>query len=77
MFLTTLLPAAGLLLLSCQHCLTQVVEIGRSDLPGPLKALARAPYVERMIAEIFQIFIMSPKDVGSFDLQNNQEALVY
>lgn len=46
-------------------------------MPGPLKALARAPYVERMIAEIFQIFIMSPKDVGSFDLASNQEALVY
>jgi magnesium-protoporphyrin IX monomethyl ester (oxidative) cyclase len=56
---------------------TQVIELGKSDLPGPLKALARAPYVERMIAGIFQIFIMSPKDVGSFDLQPKQEALVY
>lgn len=54
-----------------------MIEIGRSDLPGPVKALMRAPYVERMIAGIFQIFIMSPKDVGSFDLQDKQEALVY
>jgi magnesium-protoporphyrin IX monomethyl ester (oxidative) cyclase len=54
-----------------------VIELGKSDLPGPLKALARAPYVERMIAGIFQIFIMSPKDVGSFDLQPSQEALSY
>jgi magnesium-protoporphyrin IX monomethyl ester (oxidative) cyclase len=54
-----------------------VIDIGRQDLPGPVKALMRAPYVERMIAEIFQIFIMSPKDVGSYDLQKDQQALVY
>lgn len=58
-------------------CCTQVIEIGKSDLPSPVKALMRAPYVERMIAGIFQIFIMSPKDVGSYDLAQNQEALVY
>jgi len=56
---------------------TKVVNIGKQDLPGPVKALMRAPLVERMIAEIFQIFIMTPKDVGSFDLEQNQEALVY
>jgi magnesium-protoporphyrin IX monomethyl ester (oxidative) cyclase len=55
----------------------KVIEVGRSDLPGPLKALARAPYVERMVAEIFQIFIMKPIDCGSFDLQDNQGQLVY
>lgn len=55
----------------------KVVELGRSDMPAPLKALARAPYVERMIAEIFQIFIMSPKDTGSFDLEANQTQLSY
>lgn len=27
--------------------------------------------------EIFQIFIITPKDVGSFDLQDKQEVLVY
>lgn len=56
---------------------TQVINIGKQDLPGPVKALMRAPLVERMIAEIFQIFIMTPKDVGSFDLEAKQEALVY
>jgi magnesium-protoporphyrin IX monomethyl ester (oxidative) cyclase len=55
----------------------KVIEIGQSDLPGPVKALARAPYVERMIAGIFQIFIMTPKDVGSYDLQANQSQLSY
>lgn len=59
----------------CFHA--QVIDIGRQDLPGPVKALMRAPYVERMIAEIFQIFIMSPKDVGSYDLQKDQQTLVY
>jgi magnesium-protoporphyrin IX monomethyl ester (oxidative) cyclase len=55
----------------------KVIELGQSDLPGPIKALARAPYVERMIAGIFQIFIMTPKDVGSYDLQANQSQLSY
>jgi magnesium-protoporphyrin IX monomethyl ester (oxidative) cyclase len=55
----------------------QVIAIGKSDMPAPLKALARAPYVERMIAGIFQIFIMTPKDCGSFDLEANQTQLSY
>jgi hypothetical protein len=29
------------------------------------------------VAEIFQIFIMSPKDVGSFDLAEDKAQLVY
>lgn len=58
-------------------CDVQVVNIGKQDLPSPVKALMRAPLVERMIAEIFQIFIMTPKDVGSYDLEAKQEALVY
>lgn len=55
----------------------KVIELGNSNLPAPIKALARAPYVERMIAGIFQIFIMTPKDVGSYDLQANQSQLSY
>lgn len=55
----------------------KVIEIGNSDMPAPLKALARAPYVERMIAGIFQIFIMKPIDCGSFDLEANQTQLSY
>jgi len=54
-----------------------VINIGKQDLPGPVKTLMRAPLVERMIAEMFQIFLMTPKDVGSYDLEANQEALVY
>lgn len=55
----------------------QVIELGNSDLPAPIKALARAPYVERMIAGIFQIFIMTPKDTGSYDLAADKAELVY
>lgn len=56
---------------------SKVVEIGRMDLPGPVKAIMRAPLVERMIAEIFQIFIMTPIDCGSYDLADNKTALSY
>eukprot|EP00879_Flechtneria_rotunda_P001065 GHRR01001204.1.p1 GENE.GHRR01001204.1~~GHRR01001204.1.p1 ORF type:complete len:405 (+),score=105.29 GHRR01001204.1:234-1448(+) len=56
---------------------TKVIDIGNGDMPAPLKALARAPYVERMIAEIFQIFMMKPKDCGSYDLEPQPAQLVY
>ncbi|KAI8468644.1 MAG: copper target 1 protein [Monoraphidium minutum] len=51
----------------------KLVAIGSSGMPKPLQALARAPLVERMVAEIFQIFIMKPKDTGSVDLLSPQE----
>jgi hypothetical protein len=53
----------------------QVIDLGKSGLPAPLLALARAPLIERMVAEIFQIFIMKPKDVGSVDLAPQTEQL--
>ena len=46
----------------------KLVAVGRSDMPGPLKALAKAPLLERMVAGIFQIFIMPTLDIGSVDL---------
>lgn len=70
-------PSPSLLVSLPILCVLQVIDLGKSNLPGPLKALARAPYVERMVAEIFQIFIMKPIDCGSFDLAEKQEALVY
>jgi hypothetical protein len=67
------LPTSALPSLLYTH--PQVINLGKSGLPAPLVALARAPLVERMIAEIFQIFIMKPKDVGSVDLVPQQEQL--
>ncbi|KAG2482275.1 hypothetical protein HYH03_018789 [Edaphochlamys debaryana] len=55
----------------------KVVEIGTWNVPAPIKLLARAPYVERMVAEIFQVFIMTPKDTGSVDFDANPSAVVY
>ena len=55
----------------------KLVALGRSDLPGPLKSLAKLPLIERMVAEIFQVFVMKPKDTGSVDLlAPEQEAAV-
>ncbi len=51
----------------------KLVAIGKSDMPKPLQTLARLPYIERMVAEIFQIFIMKPKDCGSVDMLSPQE----
>jgi magnesium-protoporphyrin IX monomethyl ester (oxidative) cyclase len=47
---------------------TQVVNIGQSDAPDFVKALQRAPLIERMVAEIFQIFLMKPLKAGTVDL---------
>jgi magnesium-protoporphyrin IX monomethyl ester (oxidative) cyclase len=51
--------------------------IDRGDLPAPLKALAKAPVYERMVAGIFQLFIGPVKRTGSYDLAADPKALVY
>ena len=58
----------------------KIVDIGRSDMAGPLKNLARAPLIGLMVAEILQIFLMKPKDVGSYDFveeSSSKQALQY
>lgn len=55
----------------------KLIAVGESDMPAPLKNLAKLPILERMVAEIFQVFIMKPKDCGSFDLAEQQTQLVY
>jgi len=58
----------------------KIVDIGRSDMAGPLKNLARAPLIGLMVAEILQIFLMEPKDVGSYDFveeSSSKQALQY
>eukprot|EP00877_Chromochloris_zofingiensis_P010397 jgi/Chrzof1/5610/Cz16g08310.t1_CRD1[v5.2] len=58
---------------------TKISNINKGDMPKVLKTLATAPLIERMVAEIFQIFLMRPKDVGSVDLldQQQQAQVVY
>ncbi|KAG2452514.1 hypothetical protein HYH02_002753 [Chlamydomonas schloesseri] len=55
----------------------QLVKIGGMNLPAPIKAVMKAPILERMVAEVFQVFIMTPKDTGSYDFEANKTALVY
>jgi magnesium-protoporphyrin IX monomethyl ester (oxidative) cyclase len=52
-------------------------EIGKSDMPDALKTLARLPYMERLIAGMFQIFIMKPIECGSYDLAEDKAALTF
>jgi magnesium-protoporphyrin IX monomethyl ester (oxidative) cyclase len=54
---------------------TQIIAIGNSDRPAVLKALMRAPLVERLVAEMFQIFLMKPVDCGSVDLVPEVQAV--
>lgn len=55
----------------------QVADIGRTDAPALLKNLQRAPLVAQMVGLMLAIFFMPPKDVGSYDLADNQGQLVY
>lgn len=57
-------------------CSRQVVAIGQMDAPGFVKNLQRAPLIERMIAEMFQIFLMAPRRAGSIDMEPELEAQV-
>lgn len=44
-------------------------EIEASDAPELLKKLQKAPYVERIIAECLQVFLMPTKRSGSLDIE--------
>ncbi|GFH18744.1 rubrerythrin domain-containing protein [Haematococcus lacustris] len=46
-------------------------ELDGGSLPAPLKAIARLPILERLIANMLQIFLISPKDCGSRDLESS------
>ena len=37
-------------------------------LPSPVTTLLRLPFIERMVAEIFQLFITTPLKTGSVDV---------
>jgi magnesium-protoporphyrin IX monomethyl ester (oxidative) cyclase len=52
----------------------KLVAISKGPLPKPLQGLARLPVLERMVAEMVQIFLMRPKDTGSVDLLAADEA---
>ncbi|GFH14946.1 rubrerythrin domain-containing protein [Haematococcus lacustris] len=46
-------------------------ELDGGSLPAPLKAIARLPILERLIANMLQIFLIAPKDCGSRDLESS------
>lgn len=47
----------------------KIVEIGNSDAPEFLKKLQQAPYIERIVAECFQLFFGPMVRSGSFDIE--------
>ena len=55
----------------------QILSIGRMDLPGPVKTIMTLPYIERMVAGIFQTFIATPLKAGSVDIAAPSGQLVY
>ena len=53
----------------------QLLAINRSDAPAIVKKLQQAPILERMVANVWQIFTMKPLEIGSVDV--NEPAMVY
>lgn len=52
---------------------TQIANINKMNLPKPLRTLLTLPLIERMVAGIWQSFIMTPLESGSVD-QLSKEA---
>ena len=46
----------------------KISDIGKMGLPSPVTTLLRLPFIERMVAEIFQLFITTPLKTGSVDV---------
>ncbi len=43
----------------------KISDIGNMNVPDALKTVMRLPYIERIVAEIFQVFIMTPVKQGA------------
>jgi len=56
---------------------TKIIDIGRMNLPGPVKTVLRLPFIERMVAEVFQSLIAAPLKSGSVDVEPGEAQLVY
>ena len=54
---------------------SKLLAINASDAPALLKKLQQAPIIERMVANIWQIFVMTPMEMGSVDV--NEPAMAY
>eukprot|EP00955_Chlamydomonas_euryale_P113727 366230-Chlamydomonas_euryale.AAC.8 len=53
---------------------SKLIAVGKMNLPDPVKTLMRAPLIERMVAQMFQIFISTPIKCGSLDVDKDLEA---
>lgn len=54
---------------------TQLLALNKSDSPAILRKLQQAPIIERMVANVWQLFIMKPAEIGSVDV--NEPAAAY
>jgi magnesium-protoporphyrin IX monomethyl ester (oxidative) cyclase len=55
---------------------TSISKIGKLDLPQPVKTFLMAPFIERMVAGVFQLLILPARTSGSVDLLPQAEAAV-
>lgn len=54
---------------------TKLLALNKSDAPALLRKLQQAPIIERMVANVWQLLIMKPMEIGSVDV--NEPATAY
>lgn len=55
----------------------QLINIGKTNAPGPVKALQRVPALLGFISEILALYLMKPVDCGSLDFAEPEAQIVY
>jgi magnesium-protoporphyrin IX monomethyl ester (oxidative) cyclase len=50
---------------------SKLIAVNQSNAPALLKKLQAVPIIERMVAGVFQLFIMKPLEAGSVDVDNS------
>jgi len=55
----------------------QLIDIGKTNAPAPLKAIQRVPALLGFVNEILALYLMKPVDSGSLDFAAPEAQIVY
>lgn len=55
----------------------KLIDIGKTQLPAPIKALQRVPTLFSFVGELLALFFMRPVEGGSLDYVDYEAQVVY
>lgn len=55
----------------------KLIDIGKTQLPAPIKALQRVPTLFSFVGELLALFLMRPVESGSLDYVDYEAQVVY